>query len=99
MAAFHVRSDVDWPVVLLYFVQVAAMKSATADGTPQASVSMSCARPAVFRWSAVVTWLAGAACLVAFHGRFRIASWFLRNRHRCLAGHDHAVQCVGIDLA
>ena len=59
-------AGVMWIGLLYYFnfVQVAAMKAATADGT-QAGIAKHVAPRALlfFRWSAVVTWLAGAALL------------------------------------
>jgi len=62
----HFMSGVMWIGLLYYFnfVQVAAMKSATADGTA-AGISKHVIPRALlfFRWSAVVTWLAGAALL------------------------------------
>lgn len=55
-----------WIGLLYYFnfVQVGAMKNATADGTA-AGISKHVAPRALlfFRWAAVVTWLAGAALL------------------------------------
>ncbi|HEY7903408.1 MAG TPA: urate hydroxylase PuuD [Casimicrobiaceae bacterium] len=62
----HFMAGVMWIGLLYYFnfVQVAAMKAATADGT-NAGISKHVAPRALlfFRWSAVVTWLAGAALL------------------------------------
>jgi uncharacterized membrane protein len=62
----HFMSGVMWIRLLYYFnfVQVAAMKAATADGTA-AGISKHVAPRALFffRWAAVVTWLAGAALL------------------------------------
>jgi uncharacterized membrane protein len=62
----HFMAGVMWIGLLYYFnfVQVAAMKAATADGTA-AGISKHVAPRALlfFRWSAVVTWLAGAALL------------------------------------
>ena len=62
----HFMAGVMWIGLLYYFnfVQVAAMKAATADGT-QAGIAKHVAPRALlfFRWSAVVTWLAGAALL------------------------------------
>jgi len=59
-------AGVMWIGLLYYFnfVQVAAMKAATADGTA-AGISKHVAPRALlfFRWSAVVTWLAGATLL------------------------------------
>lgn len=62
----HFMAGVMWIGLLYYFnfVQVAALKAATADGT-NAGISKHVAPRALlfFRWSAVVTWLAGAALL------------------------------------
>ena len=62
----HFMAGVMWIGLLYYFnfVQVAAMKAATADGTA-AGISKHVAPRALlfFRWSAVVTWLAGATLL------------------------------------
>ena len=62
----HLMAGVMWIGLLYYFnfVQVAAMKAATAEGT-QAGIAKHVAPRALlfFRWSAVVTWLAGAALL------------------------------------
>jgi uncharacterized membrane protein len=64
----HFLAGITWIGLLYYFnlVQVAAMKAATADGTA-AGISKHVAPRALlwFRWSAVVTWLAGAALLGA----------------------------------
>src|SRR6478752_1801353 len=64
----HLMAGVMWIGLLYYFnfVQVAAMKAATAEGT-QAGITKHVAPRALlyFRWSAVVTWLAGAALLGA----------------------------------
>jgi uncharacterized membrane protein len=62
----HIMAGVMWIGLLYYFnfVQVAALKAATADGTA-AGISKHVAPRALlfFRWAAVVTWLAGAALL------------------------------------
>ncbi len=62
----HFMAGVMWIGLLYYFnfVQVAALKAATADGT-EAGITKHVAPRALlfFRWSAVVTWLAGAALL------------------------------------
>lgn len=64
----HFLAGITWIGLLYYFnfVQVPAMKDATADGTA-AGISKHVAPRALlwFRWSAVVTWLAGAALLGA----------------------------------
>jgi uncharacterized membrane protein len=55
-----------WIGLLYYFnfVQVAALKAATADGTAAGITKHVAPRGLLFfRWSAVVTWLAGAALL------------------------------------
>lgn len=62
----HFMAGIMWIGLLYYFnfVQVAALKAATADGTA-AGITKHVAPRALlfFRWSAVVTWLAGAALL------------------------------------
>lgn len=62
----HFMAGIMWIGLLYYFnfVQVAALKAATADGT-NAGITKHVAPRALlfFRWSAVVTWLAGAALL------------------------------------
>ena len=62
----HFLAGVMWIGLLYYFnfVQVAALKAATADGTG-AGITKHVAPRALlfFRWAAVVTWLAGAALL------------------------------------
>jgi uncharacterized membrane protein len=62
----HFMAGIMWIGLLYYFnfVQVAALKAATADGTG-AGITKHVAPRALlfFRWSAVVTWLAGAALL------------------------------------
>jgi uncharacterized membrane protein len=62
----HIMAGVMWIGLLYYFnfVQVAAMKSAGADGTA-AGISKHVAPRALlyFRWAAVVTWVAGAMIL------------------------------------
>jgi uncharacterized membrane protein len=62
----HLMAGVMWIGLLYYFnfVQVAAMKAAAADGTA-VGISKHVAPRALlfFRWSALVTWLAGAALL------------------------------------
>jgi len=63
---FHLMAGVMWIGLLYYFnfVQVAAMKAATADNTA-AGISKHVAPRALlfFRWAAVVTWLTGAGLL------------------------------------
>jgi uncharacterized membrane protein len=62
----HFMAGVMWIGLLYYFnfVQVAALKAATADGNA-AGITKHVAPRALlfFRWAAVVTWLAGAALL------------------------------------
>jgi uncharacterized membrane protein len=62
----HFMAGIMWIGLLYYFnfVQVAALKAATADGT-NAGITKHVAPRALlyFRWAAVVTWLAGAALL------------------------------------
>ena len=66
---FHLMAGVMWIGLLYYFnfVQVAAMKAATADKTDIALIGKHVAPRALlyFRWSAVVTWLTGAGLLGA----------------------------------
>jgi uncharacterized membrane protein len=62
----HFMAGIMWIGLLYYFnfVQVAALKAATADGTA-AGITKHVAPRALlfFRWAAIVTWLAGAALL------------------------------------
>jgi len=62
----HLMAGIMWVGLLYYFnfVQVAALKAASADGT-NAGITKHVAPRALlyFRWAAVVTWLAGAALL------------------------------------
>ena len=62
----HFMAGIMWIGLLYYFnfVQVPALKAATADGT-NAGITKHVAPLALlyFRWAAVVTWLAGAALL------------------------------------
>lgn len=63
---FHFLAGITWIGLLYYFnvVQTPALKAAAADGTA-AGITKHVAPRALlwFRWSAVVTWLAGAALL------------------------------------
>ena len=65
---FHLMAGVMWIGLLYYFnfVQVAAVKAATADNTA-AGIGKHVAPRALlfFRWSALVTWLTGAGLLGA----------------------------------
>lgn len=74
----HLMAGVMWIGLLYYFnfVQVAALKNAGADGTA-AGISKHVAPRALlfFRWSAWVTWLAGAALL----GPYFVDAFLLRN--------------------
>jgi uncharacterized membrane protein len=62
----HILAGIMWVGLLFYFnfVQIPAQKAAAADGTA-AGITRHIAPRALlyFRWSAVVTWLAGAALL------------------------------------
>jgi uncharacterized membrane protein len=62
----HIMAGIMWVGLLYYFnfVQVAAVKSAQADGTA-AGITKHVAPRALFyfRWAALATWLAGAALL------------------------------------
>jgi|TARA_B110000003_G_scaffold119063_1_gene121515 uncharacterized membrane protein len=66
MRFFHVIAGVVWIGLLYYFnfVQVPALKEATADGTA-GGITKHIAPLALlwFRWAALATWLAGAALL------------------------------------
>ena len=66
MRFFHVIAGVAWIGLLYYFnfVQVPALKEATADGTG-AGITKHIAPLALlwFRWAALATWIAGAALL------------------------------------
>jgi len=73
----HFLAGIMWIGLLYYFnfVQVPALKAAGADGTA-AGITKHVAPRALlyFRWSAVVTWLAGAALLGGnFVGAFMLA--------------------------
>ena len=74
----HLLAGITWVGLLYYFnlVQMAALKAATADGTAT-GISRHVAPRALFwfRWSAVVTWLAGAALL----GEHFTDAFMLRN--------------------
>jgi len=73
----HILAGIMWVGLLYYFnfVQIPALKAAAADGTA-AGITRHVAPRALlyFRWSAVVTWLAGAALL---GGQF-VAAFTLR---------------------
>jgi uncharacterized membrane protein len=74
----HLLAGITWVGLLYYFnlVQMSALKAAAADGTA-AGISKHVAPRALlwFRWSAVVTWLAGAALL----GKHMHDAFMLRN--------------------
>jgi uncharacterized membrane protein len=63
---FHFMAGIMWVGLLYYFnfVQMAALKSAVADGTA-AAINRHIAPRALawFRWAAVATWITGAALL------------------------------------
>ncbi len=76
----HFLAGITWVGLLYYFnlVQMAALKDAAADGTA-AGISKHIAPRALFwfRWSALVTWLAGAALLGAhFTDAFMLRNGF-----------------------
>jgi uncharacterized membrane protein len=76
----HIMAGVMWIGLLYYFnfVQVAALKAAQADSTA-AGITKHVAPRALFffRWSAVATWLAGAALLGAnFVAAFTLQAGF-----------------------
>lgn len=75
---FHFMAGVMWIGLLYYFnfIQVAALKNAAADGTA-AGITKHVAPRALlfFRWSALVTWLTGAALL----GPLFVDAFMLRN--------------------
>lgn len=74
----HLLAGVTWVGLLYYFnlVQMAGLKAAAADGTA-AGINKHIAPRALlwFRWSAVVTWVAGAALL----GLHFVDAFALRN--------------------
>src|SRR5450759_559714 len=80
MRWLHLMAGVMWIGLLYYFnfVQVAALKAAAADNTA-AGITKHVAPRALFyfRWSALVTWLAGAALL----GSFFVAAFTLQAGH------------------
>lgn len=76
----HFLAGITWVGLLYYFnlVQMAGLKAAVADGTA-AGINKHIAPRALlwFRWSAVVTWLAGAALLGAhFTDAFALCQGF-----------------------
>jgi len=76
MRWLHFMAGIMWIGILYYFnfVQVAALKAAAADNTA-AGITKHVAPRALFyfRWSALVTWLAGAALLgPSFVGAFTL---------------------------
>ena len=80
MRWLHFMAGVMWIGLLYYFnfVQVAALKAAAADSTA-AGITKHVAPRALFyfRWSALVTWLAGAALL----GPLFVAAFTLQPGH------------------
>ena len=73
----HFMAGVMWIGLLYYFnfVQVAALKNAAADGTAGGITKHVAPRALLFfRWSALVTWLAGAALL----GPYFVDAFLLR---------------------
>ena len=79
----HLLAGIMWLGLLYYFnfVQVSALKAAQADGTA-AGISKHIAPRALFffRWSALVTWLAGASLLGANFGN----AFLLRPSHAAI---------------
>jgi uncharacterized membrane protein len=79
----HLLAGVMWIGLLYYFnfVQVAALKSAQGDGSA-AGITKHVAPRALFffRWSALVTWLAGASLLGANFG----SAFMLRPSHAAI---------------
>jgi uncharacterized membrane protein len=76
----HLLAGIMWLGLLYYFnfVQVAALKAAQADGSAAGIVKHVAPRALLyFRWSAVVTWVAGAALLGANFGN----AFMLRPSH------------------
>ena len=76
----HLLTGIMWLGLLYYFnfVQVAALKAAQADGSAAGIVKHVAPRALLyFRWSAVVTWVAGAALLGANFGN----AFMLRPSH------------------
>lgn len=80
MRWLHFMAGIMWIGLLYYFnfVQVAALKAAAADNTA-AGITKHVAPRALlfFRWSALVTWLAGAALL----GPFFVSAFTLQAGH------------------
>ncbi|MFZ3042767.1 MAG: urate hydroxylase PuuD [Thiobacillus sp.] len=74
----HFMAGIMWIGLLYYFnfVQVAALKNASADGTA-AGITKHVAPRALlfFRWAAVLTWISGAALL----GPYFMDAFLLRN--------------------
>ena len=79
----HFLAGIMWVGLLYYFnfVQIPALKAAAADGTA-AGITKHVAPRALlyFRWSAVVTWLAGAALL----GGHFVDAFTLRNGYAAI---------------
>jgi hypothetical protein len=94
----HILSGVMWIGLLYYFnvVQTPGLAAAAADkgGPGGAGVSKYIAPRALlwFRWAAVATWLSGVWYLARANN---LANAVSLGR----LGQDHAVQCLGTDLA
>ncbi len=76
----HFMAGIMWIGILYYFnfVQVAALKAAAADSTAAGITKHVVPRALLFfRWSALVTWLAGAALL----GPFFVSAFTLQAGH------------------
>jgi len=77
---FHFMAGIMWVGLLYYFnfVQMAALKSAAADGSaPAINRHIAPRALAWFRWAAVATWLSGAALL----GKSFTAAFTLQHDH------------------
>lgn len=79
----HLLSGITWVGLLYYFnlVQMAALKDAAADGTATGITKHVAPRALFwFRWSAVVTWVAGAGIL----GAGFMDAFLLRNGYEAI---------------
>ena len=95
----HFLAGVMWIGLLYYFnfVQVPALKAATADNTA-AGITKHIAPRALFyfRWASLVTWLAGAALLGSqFVNAFTFVEGHGGDWRWRVVGYDHASQCLG----